>query len=309
MPLIDRKTAILAKIETTYGTDAVPTGAANAILVGNVKLSPLEGGTVQRSNVQPYLGSRPAVQVNTSVKLGFAVELAGSGSAGTAPAYGALLRACGLSETLTASTKAEYRPISTAFESVSIYFSKDGQQHKLLGARGSVSLKFDAGTVPTMEFSFVGLYQAPTSQADPAVTLTAFQIPLPCSKANTPTFSLYSYAAALSVLGLDVGNNVVYRGLVGAESVQIADRNAKGKATIEAPALSAKDFFALAKAGTTGALQIVHGTVAGNIVQLDAAAVQATNPGYGAEDGIVMLDLDLGYLPVSGNDEFTLTIK
>ena len=31
--LLMRNTAVLAKIETTYGTDAVPTGAANAVLV------------------------------------------------------------------------------------------------------------------------------------------------------------------------------------------------------------------------------------------------------------------------------------
>lgn len=35
MTRLVRKTAILAKIETTYGTDAVPTGIANAILISN----------------------------------------------------------------------------------------------------------------------------------------------------------------------------------------------------------------------------------------------------------------------------------
>ncbi len=35
MPRYTRKTAILAKIETTYGTDAAPTGAANALLISN----------------------------------------------------------------------------------------------------------------------------------------------------------------------------------------------------------------------------------------------------------------------------------
>ena len=35
MSRLARKTAILAKIETTYNTDPTPTGAANAVLISN----------------------------------------------------------------------------------------------------------------------------------------------------------------------------------------------------------------------------------------------------------------------------------
>ena len=37
-----RQTVILAKIETVSGTDAVPTGAANALLISNMNITPLE---------------------------------------------------------------------------------------------------------------------------------------------------------------------------------------------------------------------------------------------------------------------------
>lgn len=310
MALIDRKTAILAKIETTYGTDAVPTGVANALLVSNVKLSPLEGGTVARDNVQTYLGGRAQIQINTQVKLDFDVEVAGSGAAGTAPAYGPLLRACGLGETITASTKVEYKPISSSFEAMSIYVHKDGQKHALTGARGTVSVNFAAGSLAKFSFSFVGLYVAPASVADPAMTLSAWQIPVPVQKVYTPTFTLHTYACNGASLMLDLKNEVKFRGLIGSESVIISDRNTSGKAVIQAPALSTKDFFAIAKASTLGNLAFAHGTVAGNIVELASSTVQVTNPKYGAADGEVMLELDLSFVPSSaGNDEFTLTVK
>ena len=41
MSRLIRNTAILAKIETAYGVDAAPTGAANALLVSNLSINPL----------------------------------------------------------------------------------------------------------------------------------------------------------------------------------------------------------------------------------------------------------------------------
>ena len=37
-----RNSAILAKVEGTYGTDSTPTGAANAVLVSNLSINPLD---------------------------------------------------------------------------------------------------------------------------------------------------------------------------------------------------------------------------------------------------------------------------
>lgn len=98
--LLTRKRAILAKIETTYGADPTPTGAINAILMSNITVSPMETNLVQRNNIKAYLGNNPSVLAAIYAKVAFDVEVAGSGTPGTAPAYGPLLRACGMSETL-----------------------------------------------------------------------------------------------------------------------------------------------------------------------------------------------------------------
>jgi len=102
MTLLTRKRAILSKIETTYGVDPTPTGAANAILMSNLTVSPMEMTLVQRNNIKAYLGNNSSVLAAIYAKVSFDVEIAGSGTAGTAPAFDSLLRACALSATALA---------------------------------------------------------------------------------------------------------------------------------------------------------------------------------------------------------------
>lgn len=102
MPLLTRKRALLSKIETTYGVDPTPTATLDAILMSNLTVSPMEMTLVQRQNIKSYMGNNPSVLAAIYAKISFDVEMAGSGTAGTAPAYDELLRACGMSATTLA---------------------------------------------------------------------------------------------------------------------------------------------------------------------------------------------------------------
>ena len=310
MALKFRKKIVLAKIETTYGTDAVPTGAANAILTQGLTIRPMEGDTVNRDVDRPTLGNDLAIHVGTHVVCEFNVEFAGAGAVDTAPPYGPLLRMCGLAETITATVDVQYDPVSTGEESGTIYLHFDGQLHAIVGARGTVSIALDPKGIPYYKFSFTGLWVDPASVADPVPDFTAFQTPLAVTNDNTPTFTLHGQSFNLLGLNIDQANQVVYRNVVGEESVQIVDRSPAGNVTIEAPALSTFNAFTTARANTLGALQLVHGTTAGNIVQIDAAQVQLLNPQYGESDGIRTLQMDLAIIPSSaGDDDFKITTK
>lgn len=308
MPLYERKSAVLAKIETTYGTDSVPTGAANAILVENLSVTPLKQDLVERKGIQPFMGNRQSLAVGAAVEVNFDVEIAGSGTAGTAPGYAPLLRMCGMAETLVVSTSAAYSPVSAGFEAGTIYFHADGILHKALGCRGSVSLKISAKGIPVYSFKFTGLYSPVTDVALPTQTLTAFQTPLPCNNTNTTGFAVHGYAGVLSDFNADLGNQVVHRQVIGSESVLITDRNVTGKLTIEAVLVATKDFFAIAKACTLSTFTLTHGTVGGNKVKIDGTKVQLMNPSYSEQDGVKMLNLDLKFVPgATGNDDITIT--
>lgn len=311
MPLLARKKLLLAKTETTYGTDATPTGAANAFVTRNLSITPLAGDTVSRGLDQANLGNELQIQVGQYVELEFEVEVAGGGAAGTAPKYGPLLTACAFVETINAGVSVVYAPTSTVanFKSLTMYFHHDGQKHAVTGARGTVSCDMVPGTIPAFKFKFTGLYNAPSSTADPALTLTGFQVPLAVNKTNTPTFSFHSTSGPMYSLTWDIANEISYQNVVGSESVQMVDRAPTGSIVIESPAISSKSWFATALASTTSSLQLVHGVTAGNIVQFDAPAVEVFNPRYGENQGVSTIEMNLAFVPSAGNDELTITVK
>lgn len=309
--LLHRNVAVLFKTEVTYGVDPTPSGAANAVLASEVKMRPMDMQTVDRALIRPFLGNSEQLptQIYNGVEL--SVELAGSGAAGTAPAIGPLLRCCGFSETVSAGVDVVYAPVSTAFESATFYFNLDGVLHKGLGARGTVSLSLKNNERPMARFNFTGLFVPVVDAALPAVTLSAWKKPLPCNRTNTPTFTLHGYAAHLEDLQLDVANDVQYLGFIGgAEFVRIVDRKPKGSVLMEAVKVADKDWWTTVTQADTGALQMVHGLTAGNIVQVDAPNIQIYNPNYQELKGIAMLTGELSVNPgAAGNDELVLTFK
>lgn len=306
MPRKERMRSILAKVETTYGTDATPTGAANALQLVNSEFRPMEGEEVSRNLMLPFMGHQGVTLVGLYGQLTGEVELAGAGAPGTAPAYGPLLRGCGFAEVINAGVDVQYQPVSSGHESLSIYFNLDGVRHVLLGARGTWVLNLNAKQIPRLQMTFTGLLGTITDAALPAGVLTGWKKPLPVGKANT-TFSLHGHSGPLESLSINLGADIQPRHLINAESIEYVDRQMTGSAVLEAVSIAAKDWYSIAVAETLGALAVTHGVAAGNIVQLDADAVQIGRPGYGANQKIVNNSLPL-FLR-SGGTEFKITVK
>lgn len=308
MPQLLRKRLILIKAETTYATDPTPSGT-DAVLVRDLNIVPQQSDVVNRDVVRPYLGASEQLLANTHVQCTFSVELAGSGTLGTAPAYGKALKACGLSETVVTSASVTYAPVSASFSSITIYYNIDGVLHKVTGARGTCVINGTVGQIPTIDFTFTGIYNGPTDTAAPSVTYANQSTPLIFKNGNTSNFELLSYAACLQTLSMDVGNTLVYRELVGcSKQVSLTDRRSTGSVTIEAVSMASKNYFAAALADNTlGNLTWQHGTVAGNIVTFTSTRVDIGDVTYGDQDGIAMLTLPYTLIPsTAGNDEFTL---
>jgi len=308
MALLTRKRVILIEAETSYGTDPTIV-AADAVLVRDLSITPQSSDVVSRELIRPYLGASEQLLANTRVECTFAVELCGSGTAGTAPRYGDALKACGMSETIVANTRVTYAPVSSSFSSVTIHYNIDGVRHKVVGARGSVELSAEVGQIPVLNFTMQGIYVAPDDSALPTVSYGAQDEPLIFKNGNTSSFQLLSYAGALQSVTFDLGNELIYQELVGGtKQVLLVDRQASGSVTIEAPTLSQKDFFAAALTDTSlGNLQFTHGTAAGNIVQFTSSKVDIGDVNYGDIDGIASLEIPYTLVPsTSGNDEFSI---
>ena len=384
MTLLTRKSLILAKSESTYGTDISPAGT-DAVLVRSLEVTPIEADTVSRELIRPYLGGSEQLLANAHVSVTFAVELVGSGTAATAPRFSSLLKACGMAETITASavtgtaqagaagsitlaaaasatdgayvgmivsitsgtgsgssglisayngtTKVAtvkaitaaftpgasslysiaanvgYRPVSSSFSSATIYYNNDGVLHKITGARGTFTITGSVGEIPVIEFTMMGIYNAPTDTAAPTATYTNQASPLILKADNTSAFAVYGYAGCLMEFSFDIANETLYRELVGCtKEVIITTRAAEGEMKIEAPTIAQYDFFTAALASTTGAVTLIQGTTAGNRVTIVLPSISLANPAYEDEDGIQMLGLPYVAIPTTiGNDEISLT--
>ncbi|RIV82951.1 hypothetical protein D2V17_14205 [Aurantiacibacter xanthus] len=299
----------LAKLETSYGVDAVPTGAANAILASNVTLRPMEGEDVERANDKPNFGANPTIPVGIHAVLTFDLELVGSGTAGTPPAWGPLLRAMNVAETIDPGNSVTYNPITGIGESACLYFAIGTTRHVILGARGTAELKVSAQGIPMLSCTMTGLFTVPTTAAAPAVDYSAFADPQVATNANTPTFTIGGSDFVLRDLTLNLGNDVQRRFLIGQEAILIVDKAETLRAQVEAVSLDTYNPFAIANAGTRQEIKLVHGTAAGKIVTLDVPAAQQKRPsGYEQQQGIVEWPLDFTPLPTVANDQWTLTL-
>lgn len=308
MALLTRKRLILLETESTYGTDPTPDGA-DAVLVRDLNITPLQSDVVSRDLIRPYMGASEQLLANTRVECTFSVELAGSGTAGTAPRYGKALKACGLSETIVATTSVTYAPVSSSFSSATIYYNIDGVLHKVTGARGTFTINGTVGQIPTIDFTFTGIYNTPTDTALPAVTYANQATPLVFKNGNTTDFQLLSYAGCLQSVTFDMGNTLVYRELVGCtKEVLLTDRAATGTVVLEAVTMATKNYFTAALTdGTLGNLLFQHGQTAGNIVDFVSTKIDIGDVSYSDQDGIHMLNIPYTAVPsTSGNDEFSI---
>lgn len=315
-----RNTAIQAKIESVYKTDPTPTGAANAILVSNVTINALNAQNVSRDLVRPWLGGSEQLVGTAYKEISFDVEIAGSGTAGVAPAFAPLLRACGLAEAVTEDTRVDYTPISTAFESVTIYVYDDGVLHKYLGARGTFEIAKGLAGRPVFRFRFLGI-DGGDSAANPSGTdFSDFVKPLVITDTNTGDVTLgctyssgsLSGGTAYPSRGLDVslGNEVVHTPLLGAEEIDITQRDVTGAVQLDLTASQEVSLMSTVKANTTQGLGLQHGTAEGNIVITFLANAQLINPSKQDINGRRLIGFDIRAVPgASGNDDLRLVFK
>ncbi|WP_300435629.1 phage tail tube protein [Zoogloea sp.] len=312
MSRYSRNALILAKVETTAGVDAAPTGAANALLVANLTINPLKANNVSRDLVRPFFGGSEQLVGTATVEVSFDVELAASGTAGTAPAWGPLLLGCAFAEAVTAGSRVDYTPVTTGLKTLTLYYYDDGVLHKLLGAMGDVEIKAGIGERPLLSFKFEGI-DGGVSAATATGTYTPWKKPLVVTDPNTGDILLgctYS-AGALSGgtsypsrgFNAKMGNSVVYTPLLGGDSIDITNRDVTGSIQLDLTPAQEVAMFASVKANTTQGVGFTHGTTAGSQVMVFAPNVQLINPSKQDVSGRRLIGFDLRMTPSAGNDD------
>tara|TARA_R100000458_G_C8267179_1_gene242165 strand:- start:358 stop:1293 length:936 start_codon:yes stop_codon:yes gene_type:complete len=311
MALLARKQTLIAKIESSYGSDSSPSAGSNAVLVKELEITPLEVDEVERTLVRGYLGNYETLLGDKRALITFSVEMAGSGAAGTAnQGLGVFLKSCGFSETVASGTSVTYAPVSGSFSSCTIGCNVDGTNHQLTGCRGTFSINASLNEVPTFDFEFTGKFNNPAAVTQSSLTYQNQADPVLFRSDNTTAFSLMGNSAALESWSMDLNNEIVMRNLVGGtQEVLITDRKPSGSATIEAPTLGAFNYWTKATAEATGTNTFQHGQTGGNIVTVSAPYTDMGAPTYGDSDGVVTLEIPFVCTPSSGNDELSIVFK
>lgn len=314
-----KNSVVTAVAEVTAGTDANPTGVANAILVTDVTITPLDAQNIDRALIRGYFGASEQLVGPASVKVSYSVELAGSGTSGTAPAWGVLLQGCAFGEGVLATpARVEYSPVSTGLKSLSKYCYDDGALHKLLGAMGNASLSAKIGDRPMLKFDWIGLDGGLTA-ASASATLTAWKKPVSMTKVNVVDFTVgAAYAAGVLSGGtpypstgieINFGNSVAFTALLSSETVDITDRVMTGSVELDLTAAQEVAMMAIVKANTLQTIAMTIGTTAGNKIIIFGRAVQMLNPKKVEKNGKRLIGYDLRFCPTptgSGNDELLI---
>lgn len=312
-----RDTVVLGKIEATSGVDSIPTGAANAMQVTNVKQTPLNATFVPRELLRNFFGASEELISSYNSLVSFDVEAVGSGTAGTAPAWGPLLRASGWAETLTAAERATYTPVTNGQESASLYVYDSGLLHKYLYAKGGVNFGLTLGGLPKISFAFVALYGGESAATPSGVSFTGFKVPQVVQDQFTGDLilggALSAPGGAVAITGgtsypsmgleVDTGVTPEFIDLLGAQSMEITDRKVKGKIKVDASVAQEIAFYTAIKDGTLQSVGLLHGTVVGRRFGLFGTGAQITVPSKEEIKGKRLIGLDLVFPPSAGNDE------
>lgn len=303
-----RKKLLLAKIETVYGDDPTPTDALNAIQTKDLEIDPIEGEALSRNIDRDSFGADLSTLVGKHVRVRFKVEAAGSGAAGTAPAYGVLLRACGHAEDVNAGVDVRYAPIDENVPSVYFYFKRGLVLHKCAGARGMVKFTASKRNYGYFEFEFTALYVGPVASSAMTPVLTAFQTPVPF-RASTVDCDIAGVTVGLHEITIDGGQKVEFYEHSEEESIQITDRESKFSAKFEEPEIGTHDFFDDVSTDTTGAFDFQLGTVAGNIVQIVSTMSQMQTLKVSDVQGVATFDVTGTLVPNGANPDYEIVFK
>lgn len=307
------KTLVFAKLETSYGSDAFGgTPAADTAIITSEPKFEVQGKTITSDMVKPFFGKDAGKNIGEGLKLSFSTELKTSGTAGTAPRIGALLKACSFDETVEAS-KVKYKPDSKMdkADSVTLYFYIDGILHKVTGARGTAKLTLKANEIAKIDFDFTGLFKSDhmAAQAIPTADYEGSEA-LVFGKEAAFTYK-GDNKLVLESFNLDITNTVSKRVNAnkenGIEEYFISNREVKGD--FDPEVTPTKNFWSDYANSTKSTITASLGKASGNTISITCNNCKIDVPSYANRESLVTQSVNFTAHPTVGNDELELVFS
>ena len=309
-PLLTRRRVLAASVETTPGTAEV-LAAADGVF--NVFDASMQADMDFEDRLgQVAFGRLPSIAGARGATCTFAIELHGSGTGGSpVPAWASVFfPACGMVADGGAFAPSTLGPDATgAVKSLTLGLYEDGIYKKMTGAMGNAVFQFAAGKVVRVEFTFSGIWCAPTDVAVLAPNYPAIK-PLRFADAS---MTIASWAPKIADMSIDLGNEVVLREdanqAAGYITAIVTDRRVNGSLNSEAALVATQNSYGQWLASTEQALALSLGATAGNVVAFAAPKLQFLNVQEGDRNGIHVDDITFqcNRSADAGDDEFTVT--
>lgn len=297
-PLRLRKSTILAKLEATNGTYeslAATDGDFNAY---NAQFTPtLDGDDRER---QGGFGHLKRATGPRSGRLTFDVDLTGSGTSGSVPEWAStLLYGCGM----TASGGSFTFGSPTAEQTLSLGFYHEGRAHYIIGAQGTFTINKTAGRRGLVNFEFLGKLK---DTADVALPTPTYPTTLPPRWVNGAT--AFGTTLRCATARIAANNELVLRedpnDDTGYRSTAIVSRRPTIVLDPESLLAATEDWLAQYQTGDTGAVSLVSGSSAGNIVTVSSAAAQIINIQQAERNRILVDEIEF----LSTGDDLTIAL-
>lgn len=246
--------ALLLKLETVEGTDAVPTTLLNAFQIFDGKSS-VAADQIERNIDRPFFTNNPFVLANLRAIIEGGVEIVPPAAPGTNPAaVDALLRAAGLARTYDVAGADDltiYNPVSSSFASATAYWYHAGTFRKVTGARANITgLAMEIGNYLRAQMRLEGSYNDVDEAALPTdCDYAAFLTPRVCSTESMEML-VDGFAVDGKSVSIDFGNQQKTIEHTEARINRINDRRATFAARMYRSAQADFDPWATWKAGS-----------------------------------------------------------
>lgn len=305
---------ILAKKEVVYGTDPVPTAALNAVATRNFRCTPLEVDQLDRNLDIPSRGRTTSAPTNRRSTRSFEVEIAGSGTAGTAAAWMELHEACGMEPPVLAvgvDATLRYAVSGVDGSSVTFYDAHANQRRRGLGSRGTFGWNFTAGAYPFWNYSFTSLVPANEVVAAAAMgapVFTRWKDPVEVNVDNT-RITLGGLVVSCRTFTGETGAEVGLRNLTGERYIGRGNHAITGTLSVACPDLATKNYWTNLDKGDLLTFLVEHGVTPGNIVTMQSANLQILSIAVVEENERLLIDIGYGLNVVAGQDDLLIKSK
>lgn len=324
---LTRKSLVLAKSETTYGTDAAPTAGTDAMLLfGDGNVFQVDQKIIDKQILRASLTPNKNLvgRALWNISMGTVLMSRNTTASNGQPWFAPLLKACALAEasgaTAGSSSSTVYTPKSSAFTSATIWEYADGLRMQATGCYGSFKLDMKAGESPDLGFTMKGLFP---SGGISEVTFPSATYPTDTKvmvESEGLSIGSFNSAAGLVVrsLSLDWANNVVERAdansAKGLKGLYITGRTPKLQIVIEVEDEFSpdepNDFWSIMAAATTSNnITWNHATGTQSVIAFSVNGPQLTNIQYGDDSGMRTYTLDYALQSSTDEGEFSMAFK